>query len=64
MISSDNAFLDDDVLNFDRRIHERLKIDDEIENVIQREYITKAFSKNGFIRLNERLLGKISLKDC
>ena len=35
MLSLDNAFLDDDVLNFDRRIHERLKIDDEIEYVCE-----------------------------
>jgi DNA ligase (NAD+) len=35
MLSLDNAFLDDDVLNFDRRIHERLKIVDEIEYVCE-----------------------------
>jgi len=35
MLSLDNAFLDDDVLNFDRRIHERLKVDDEIEYVCE-----------------------------
>lgn len=35
MLSLDNAFLDDDVVSFDRRIHERLKIADEIEYVCE-----------------------------
>ncbi|CAL7962936.1 DNA ligase [Gammaproteobacteria bacterium] len=35
MLSLDNAFALDDVLNFDRRIHERLKIESEIEYVCE-----------------------------
>lgn len=35
MLSLDNAFVCDDVLNFDRRIHERLKIEDKIEYVCE-----------------------------
>ena len=35
MLSLDNAFAYDDVLNFDHRIHERLKIESEIEYVCE-----------------------------
>ena len=35
MLSLDNALVDRDVLNFDRRVHERLKIADEIEYVCE-----------------------------
>lgn len=35
MLSLDNAFVDDDVVNFDRRIHERLEIAEEIEYVCE-----------------------------
>ncbi len=35
MLSLDNAFAQDDVINFDRRIHERLKIEAEIEYVCE-----------------------------
>jgi DNA ligase (NAD+) len=35
MLSLDNAFASDDALNFDHRIHERLKIESEIEYVCE-----------------------------
>jgi DNA ligase (NAD+) len=35
MLSLDNAFVEEDVLNFDRRIHDRLKTEEDIEYVCE-----------------------------
>ncbi len=59
MLSLDNAFTDEDLINFDRRVRERLETDKVIEYVAEPKLDGLAMSfryENGKLRARARLV--------